>query len=202
MKNIKRLLLILTAGAVMLSLCGCGDSSSSGSSGDSSDDSPKNIGIHHAVITVKDYGEIKVELDGDTAPISVDNFMKLAKDGYYDGVTFHRIIEGFMIQGGNGAETATIKGEFSSNGVKNNILHKRGVISMARVNGLNDSASSQFFIMHADSASLDGDYAAFGHVTDGMDVVDAIAKDAKPTDGNGGIAPDEQPVITSVVITD
>ena len=157
-------------------------------------------------ITVKDYGVIKLELDPATAPITVANFVKLAKEGFYDGLTFHRIIAGFMIQGGdpegngNGGSGENIKGEFSANGVENNISHKRGVISMARNSVSMDSASSQFFICQEDSPHLDGNYAAFGHVTEGMDVVDAIANDAQPTDKNGTIPPAQQPVIESIKI--
>ena len=144
-------------------------------------------GKHHAKIKVKDYGTIEVELDGDTAPITVANFIKLVNEKFYDGLTFHRIMSGFMIQGGDplgngtGGSDETIKGEFSSNGVENNISHKRGVISMARSSDP-DSASSQFFIMHETSPHLDGQYAAFGHVVSGMDAVDEIA--AVATDWN------------------
>ena len=165
------------------------------------------IGIHHAVITVKDYGTIKVELDGDTAPITVANFMNLANEGFYNGLTFHRIIDGFMIQGGDplgngtGGSDQTIKGEFAENGVENNISHKKGVISMARAQDP-DSASSQFFIMVEDGDYLDGQYAAFGHVTEGLDAVLQIAKDAKPIDGNGTIPQEAQPIIESIVIED
>ncbi|MCR5264383.1 MAG: peptidylprolyl isomerase [Clostridiales bacterium] len=125
-------------------------------------------------------GIIKLELYPDVAPITVANFVKLAKEGFYDGLIFHRVINGFMIQGGDpegtgfGGSSETIKGEFSANGVKNDISHVRGVISMARSKNM-DSASSQFFIVQADSDFLDGNYAAFGRVTDGMDVVDEIA---------------------------
>lgn len=159
----------------------------------------------NATIKVKDYGTIKLELDADTAPITVTNFVKLANEGFYDGLTFHRIIEGFMIQGGDpkgdgtGGSNETIKGEFSENGVKNDISHKRGVISMARSNDM-DSASSQFFIVHKDSIFLDGKYAAFGHVTKGMDVVDKLAK-IKPQDKDSGlVASSKQPVIESIKI--
>ncbi|RHR28763.1 peptidylprolyl isomerase [Clostridium sp. AF19-22AC] len=164
-------------------------------------------GKHHAEITVKDYGTIKVELDADTAPVTVTNFVDLANDGFYDGLTFHRIISGFMIQGGDpqgngtGGSGKTIKGEFSSNGVENPISHKRGVISMARSRDY-DSASSQFFIMHEDTDSLDGEYAAFGHVTEGMEIVDKICEDTKVEDGNGTVAAENQPVIETVKITD
>ena len=171
------------------------------------DTSQPLTGIHHAEIEVKDYGTIKGELDADTAPISVTNFVKLAQEHFYDGLTFHHIIDGFMIQGGDpegtgrGGSDETIKGEFSENGVENNISHERGVISMARSSDP-DSASSQFFIVQSDSTYLDGQYAAFGHVTEGMDIVDQICKDAKPTDNNGTISADQQPVMTSVIITD
>lgn len=171
------------------------------------DTSQQLTGTHHAVIEVKNYGEIDVELDADTAPITVTNFVKLVQDNFYDGLTFHRIIDGFMIQGGDpkgdgtGGADGTIKGEFSSNGVKNDISHVRGTISMARSTDP-DSASSQFFIVQSDSTHLDGDYAAFGHVTSGMDVVDSICKDAKPTDGNGTIAKADQPVIESIRMVD
>lgn len=130
---------------------------------------------------VQDFGTIQLELYPEKAPETVANFEKLVKAGFYDGLTFHRIIKGFMIQGGDpkgdgtGGSDETIKGEFTANGfTKNDLSHKRGVISMARSMSY-DSASSQFFIVHEDSDFLDGQYAAFGRVTDGMDVVDAIA---------------------------
>lgn len=159
----------------------------------------------NVLMTIKDYGEIKLELDADTAPITVSNFVELVNSKFYDGLTFHRIIEGFMIQGGDpdgngtGGSSKTIKGEFSSNGVENNISHLRGVISMARSSDP-DSASSQFFIVHQDSTYLDGQYAAFGKVLSGMDVVDKIAADAVPTDNNGTIPSDKQPVITKIEV--
>jgi cyclophilin family peptidyl-prolyl cis-trans isomerase len=189
---------------------GSGDGEDTDTADDTStvlDTSEPLTGLHHAEIEVKDYGTIKVELDADTAPISVTNFVKLAQEHFYDGLTFHRIIDGFMIQGGDpegtgrGGSDETIKGEFSENGVKNDISHERGVISMARSSDP-DSASSQFFIVQSDSTYLDGQYAAFGHVTEGMDIVDQICKDAKPTDNNGTISADEQPVMTSVTIID
>lgn len=161
----------------------------------------------NVLMTIKDYGEIKLELDADTAPITVSNFVELVNSKFYDGLTFHRIIEGFMIQGGDpdgngtGGSSKNIKGEFSSNGVENNISHLRGVISMARSSDP-DSASSQFFIVHQDSTYLDGQYAAFGKVLSGMDVVDKIAADAVPTDNNGTIPSDKQPVITKIEVID
>ena len=133
-----------------------------------------------AIIEINKYGTIEVELDKEHAPITVDNFVKLADKGFYKGLTFHRVIKGFMIQGGcpkgngTGGPGYCIKGEFAANGVNNPISHKRGVISMARAMDPN-SAGSQFFIMHKDGEFLDGQYAAFGHVTKGIEVVDAIA---------------------------
>ena len=159
----------------------------------------------NAQIVIKDYGTIELELDADTAPITVTNFVNLVNDKFYDDLTFHRIIEDFMIQGGDpkgdgtGGSTETIKGEFMANGVKNDISHVRGVISMARAKDM-DSASSQFFIVHKDSTFLDGNYAAFGKVTKGMDVVDKIAQDANPTDNNGTIEKENQPIIESITI--
>ena len=163
------------------------------------------IGIHHAEIVVRDYGTIKVELDGNTAPISVENFINLAKEGFYDGLTFHRIIKGFMIQGGDPSKNGTggsgqqIIGEFALNGYENNISHVRGTLSMARSKSYN-SASSQFFIVQTDSTYLDGQYAAFGHVTEGMEIVDQICKDAQVEDANGTVLPANQPVITEIRI--
>lgn len=133
-----------------------------------------------ATLEIEGYGTIVLELYPDVAPITVANFIKLANSGYYDGLTFHRIIENFMIQGGDpkgdgtGGPGYSIKGEFSQNGVKNDISHVRGVISMAR-SSMPDSAGSQFFIVHQDSTYLDGQYAAFGKVTEGLDVLDKVA---------------------------
>lgn len=199
----KRLLSLCAAAAVTLGLlAGCSSAPTPQPDGED-----LLSGTHHAEIVVKDYGTIKVELDADTAPITVTNFVNLAKDGFYDGLTFHRIISGFMIQGGDpngdgtGGSEETIKGEFSENGVENDISHERGVISMARAQDM-DSASSQFFIMHADANYLDGNYAAFGHVTEGMEVVDAICDSTPVTDNNGTVAKENQPVIESITIID
>ena len=154
-------------------------------------------------IEIADYGTITAELYGNTAPITVENFMKLVDEGFYDGLTFHRIISGFMIQGGDplgngtGGSDEEIQGEFLLNGVENNITHERGVLSMAR-SQLYDSASSQFFIMHANVDSLDGQYAAFGRVISGIEVVDAICENTPVTDGNGSVEKANQPVITSI----
>ena len=203
----KRTLIILLAVLLALTTAGCGSSGKSENSSSPAAESVPAGGIHHAEITVKDYGTITVELNGDVAPITVDNFMNLAKSGFYNGLTFHRIIDGFMIQGGDPTGTGSggskdrIKGEFSSNGVNNPISHVKGVISMARSQDPN-SASSQFFITVADATYLDGSYAAFGTVTGGMEVAEKIASDAKPTDNNGTIPAKQQPVIESIVITD
>ena len=158
-----------------------------------------------ADIEIADYGTISVALDKTIAPITVENFVSLAEDGFYDGLTFHRIMDGFMMQGGDpegngsGGSGTTIKGEFSQNGVENPITHVAGAISMARAKNP-DSASSQFFIVQSDSTYLNGSYAAFGYVIAGQDVVDMVCSDAKPVDRNGTIKADEQPVITKITI--
>ena len=170
--------------------------------------------LYHIEIDVKNYGVIKADLDAKVAPITVANFVELAKSGFYDGLTFHRIIDGFMIQGGDptgtgsGGSEKTIKGEFEINGVENNLKHLRGVISMARAGSIPEteatmnSASSQFFICQVDSPHLDGKYAAFGKVTEGMDIVDKIAKDTKVEDDNGTVLPENQPIINSIKVVD
>ena len=225
MKKITVWLLTLAFAATMLAGCGsktdttdttettdatsAADETSDGAAdtADTSENEELLTGLHHVTIDVQDYGTISLELDADTAPISVTNFINLANEGFYDGLTFHRIISGFMIQGGDpngngtGGSEKTIKGEFSANGVENDISHVRGVISMARANDP-DSGSSQFFIVHEDSTFLDGQYAAFGHVTDGMDVVDAICEAVPVQDNNGTVAAADQPVITAVTVVD
>jgi len=146
------------------------------------------IGTYYATVEIADYGTIELELYGDVAPVSVANFVALAQSGYYDGLTFHRIIKGFMMQGGDidgdgypNDDVETIVGEFSANGVTNDLSHIRGVISMARGAWSYDSASCQFFIMHDDAPdSLDGSYAAFGYVVQGLSVIDEITKDYFP----------------------
>ena len=207
----RKLLSVCLAALLVLSLAGCGKTSVVGitttSKAPAANAESQGVGTHHAEIEIQDYGTITVELDGDAAPITVQNFMDLANAGFYDGLTFHRIISGFMMQGGDpngngtGGSENTIKGEFSANGVENPLSHTRGAISMARAQAP-DSASSQFFICHADSTFLDGQYACFGYVTDGMDVVDAVCEAAQPTDDNGTIPADQQPVITAIRITD
>ncbi len=154
---------------------------------------------------IANYGTIMLELYPDVAPITVANFVKLVKEGFYDGLTFHRIISGFMIQGGDpkgngtGGSAETIKGEFAQNGVDNPLKHERGVISMARSSNP-DSASSQFFIMHEDAPHLDGAYAAFGRVISGIEVVDAICATTPVADYNGTVPKGYKPVITSVKV--
>lgn len=202
----KHLLLSIILLCILFSMTACGQKTSSNSS---SDDTQNLLsGKHHVAIEISSYGTIEVELDADTAPITVTNFINLANSGFYNGLTFHRVIDGFMIQGGDpngdgtGGSSETIKGEFSKNGVTNNISHVRGTISMAR-SSANNSASSQFFIMQKDTPSLDGQYAAFGTVTSGMDIVDNICKDCTDTNQNGVITDkSKQPVISTVRVVD
>lgn len=156
-------------------------------------------GKYNIEIKIKDYGTIDATLDADVAPITVTNFVDLVKSGYYIGLKFHRIIDGFMMQGGAGNSRNTIKGEFSSNGITNNISHVRGTISMARSSDP-DSASTQFFIVQSDSTYLDGNYAAFGTVTNGMDVVDKVCKNVDVEDNNGTVALENQPVIEYIKV--
>ena len=190
-------LLVVLAFAMLLPSCGKADI-------------PKlDKDVYYADIEIENYGKIVVKLDHKAAPITVENFVKLAKEGFYNGLTFHRIIEGFMMQGGCPKGTGTgdagyeIKGEFAANGWDNPLKHERGTISMARANDP-DSASCQFFIVHKTSfnntASLDGNYAAFGVVTEGMDIVDKICTEVKPSGDNGAVAKEDQPVIKSITI--
>ena len=209
--------------ALVVALAACGSQTSTTSSDDTTateatteetqdaaepqDDDPYATGIHHVIIEVEDYGTIEVALNANAAPITTSNFCHLVENGFYDGLTFHRVISGFMIQGGDplgngtGGSSQTITGEFSANGIENNIPHVRGTISMARSSDPN-SASSQFFIMHADYPSLNGNYAAFGTVTSGMEVVDAIVENTPVEDDNGTVAPENQPRITSITLVD
>ncbi len=162
--------------------------------------------IYYADISVRGYGVITIEMDASVAPITVGNFISLANQGFYDGLTFHRIDEGFMMQGGDpnadgtGGSGKTIKGEFAANGVDNPQSHTRGAVSMARSSDSYDSASSQFFIVHQDSTFLDGQYAAFGYVIEGMDIVDAICAAAEPINAMCLIAEDAQPIIGEIKI--
>lgn len=201
-------MLILSVAALPLLLCGCGNSEKEATEpemtavGDGTT-LESAVVTHYVTIEIEGYGTIRAELYGKAAPISVNNFVHLAESGFYDGLTFHRIIEGFMMQGGapgsQSPKVTPIKGEFSSNGMVNNLLHERGVLSMARTDEP-DSATSQFFIIHETSPHLDGDYAAFGRVIEGIEVVDAICTSAQPIDGNGSIAADQRPVIRSVTV--
>lgn len=158
-------------------------------------------------ITMQNGKTIDLELDPKAAPLTCENFLKLVNQGFYDGLTFHRIINGFMMQGGDpegtgmGGSSEKIKGEFSANGVKNDLSHTRGAISMARSQAM-DSASSQFFIVHQDSTFLDGQYACFGYVTDGMDVVDAICETVPVVDNNGTVQDGHQPVMETIRVID
>ena len=160
-------------------------------------------------IEIEDYGTIKLELDRKAAPITVENFLKLVEEDFYDGLTFHRIVSGFMIQGGDpegtgmGGSDETIKGEFSANGVENSLSQTRGAISMARSSAM-DSASSQFFIVQEDSTFLDGEYAAFGYVTEGIEIVDQIVEEVLQypfaDEGMNLVATEHQPVIKSITV--
>ena len=220
----KRLIsIILMAALLSLCLTGCGDTRENAdkstakttkkeSFAEKKDAGTSNsqylTGKHHAEIVIAEYGKLELELDADVAPITVTNFVNLAKKGFYNGLTFHRIMSGFMIQGGDpngdgtGGSEETIKGEFKSNGIENTMSHKRGVISMARTQNDPDSASSQFFIVQADSDFLDGDYAAFGKVTAGMDIVDKLCQSVQPIDNNGTVPADQQPKITAIKVID
>lgn len=186
------------------------DTESTGDSSDSADTTytPEALDAeltYYADIEIADYGTVTVQLDQAAAPITAANFVSLAQSGFYDGLTFRRIIEGFVMQGGDpngdgtGGSENTIVGEFTDNGYENDLSHTRGAVSMARSDDYN-SASSQFFIVQEDSTDLDGQYAVFGYVTEGMDVVDAVCEAAEPVDSNGTIEADAQPVITSVTI--
>ena len=190
----------------MLFLAGCGNKEKKNNPNYNSDNYLS--GTHYAVIDVQNYGSIYLELYADVAPATVTNFVNLTKDGFYDGLTFHRIISGFMIQGGDpagngtGNSSYTVPGEFAENKFENSLSHTRGTISMARADGDYDSASCQFFIVHETSKGLDGKYAAFGKVVSGMDVVDSICASAVVVDDNGTVLPKDQPVIQSIYIID
>lgn len=159
----------------------------------------------YASVSIRDCGTVTIRLEAEKAPITTKNFVELAEKGFYDGLTFHRIIAGFMMQGGDpngdgtGGSGKNIKGEFAANGIDTGLSHTRGAVSMAR-SQIYDSASSQFFIMHQDYPYLDGQYAVFGYVIDGIDIIDKICTEAQPTDNNGSIAPEQQPVIEKVTV--
>lgn len=200
-KSIAKILLaVMLLALVVSAFTGCG----SGEKGDGKT-LENAVVTHYVTIEIENYGTLKGELYGKSAPVTVQNFVDLAQSGFYEGLTFHRIIAGFMMQGGAGnsasAPVGKIKGEFASNGFENNLLHLEGVLSMARTNDMN-SATSQFFIIHKASPHLDGDYAAFGRITEGLEIVDKICTEAVPTNGNGAIADEQQPVIKSVTVTE
>ena len=195
----KRIIAIMLVLAMMFTFVGCNYKS------EFKDYAENKIYVE---MVVKNFGLMTIELDPSVAPITVHNFATLVADGFYDGLTFHRIINGFMMQGGDpngngtGGSSETIVGEFAANGIRNNLSHTRGVISMARSSNKN-GASSQFFIVHKDSLHLDGNYAAFGKVIEGMDVVDAVCTGVPVQDNNGTVAAADQPVITAVrVVTE
>lgn len=194
--------LVLCLLMMLFCFTACGDKAPEENNGGANINS--SSGLHHVEMVIKDYGTVKLELNADEAPITVQNFIDLAKDGFYNGIGFHRLDKDFVLQGGDpdgdgiGGSDKSIKGEFAANGVQNNISHKRGVISMART-GDPDSASSQFFICLEDSTFLDGNYAAFGYVTEGMDVIDNI-RDNTPE--SGSIPKDQQPVIETIRVID
>ncbi|MBQ3127630.1 MAG: peptidylprolyl isomerase [Clostridia bacterium] len=175
---------------------------------DTNTDKPSDItsGLHHVEMVIKDYGTVKLELNADEAPITVENFLSLAESGFYDGIGFHRLDKSFVLQGGDpdgdgyGGSDKPIKGEFAANGVQNDIKHKRGVISMARTPEY-DSGTSQFFICLNDMTAgiLDGQYAAFGYVTDGMDVIDDLCANTPESDC---LPRSEQPIIETIKVID
>lgn len=203
----KKSLMILLL-AVCILLCGCGNAKSAPAVSTfpaASSSESDSAGVFHAEIIIRDYGVIRIAMDSAQAPLTVANFVNLVNEGFYDGLTFHRIIEGFMMQGGDptgtgsGSSSEKIQGEFSANGIANSQSHVRGAVSMARANDMN-SASCQFFIVQKDSTFLDGQYACFGYVTEGMDVVDAVCENTPVLDSNGSVAPENQPVIESIRI--
>jgi len=198
-KSIARVfLLILTA--ILLNACAAEPNAEKGTAASKDE---VLTGLHYIEMDIAGYGVITAELNADEAPITVSHFMRLVENGFYDGLAFHRIISGFMIQGGDpngdgtGGAEQNIKGEFSANGVENGILHERGTLSMARTAEY-DSASSQFFIVHQTSPQLDGQYAAFGKVLSGIEVVDLICETVPVTDENGTVAFTDKPVINSI----
>ena len=199
MKKIKMILVLFL---FVVLFTGCESSKDSDRKQKELYNNPINVNIE-----IRNYGTISLELYPNLAPITVENFTKLVKEGFYNGSSFHRIIDGFMIQGGSpqgngtGGSSNYIKGEFSLNGVKNDLKHERGVISMARADDY-DSASSQFFIVQTTYPSLDGRYAAFGRVTSGIEIVDKICKDTKVEDSNGTVLKENRPVIERIYIVE
>ena len=215
----KKILLTIMSLLLVVTLSGCGTPTTSSDDTNTQDETtnetndPQTFAFttemeadYEVTMEFKNYGTIVLGLDKDKAPKTVQNFVKLVEEGFYDGLTLHRIMEGFMMQGGDPTGTGysgsdeEIEGEFAANGFyTNNLSHVRGAISMARSQDPN-SASSQFFIVHEDSEFLDGSYAAFGYVTEGIEIVDTICSDAQPIDDNGTISAEEQPIITKVEV--
>lgn len=220
-KKIRILCMILSATLVLFAFAGCGDKkepsdkekTSSAEATDSSNglkqfDAGQILsGKHHVSMELKDYGTVVFELDADEAPITVTNFCELAKSGYYDGLTFHRILPENLMQGGDpegtgmGGPGYSIKGEFKDNGVDNKVSHTEGAISMARGADY-DSAGSQFFVCAADCSYYDGQYAAFGHVTEGLDIIKQICNTVRVQDENGMVGDSDRPVISKMVFVD
>ena len=189
--------LALTLALVLLlcTLAGCGGGSKSWK------------GTHHAEIVVEEYGTITIEINADIAPITASNFLNLAKKGFYDGNSFYRVIDGFAIYGGDpngngtGTSGSTIEGEFTANGVANSLTNTRGAIGMARGTHYN-SASCQFYILQSDATYLDGDFAVFGYVISGLNVVDQICAGTATTGSDGYVAAANQPVIKEIKVVD
>lgn len=205
-KTIFMILLIISVSIFGLAGCNKNDSNKEeNENGETTGSESKFTVTHKVEIEVENYGTIYVDLDAESAPITVSNFIKLAEAGFYDGLTFHRIISGFMIQGGDplgngaGGSDERIKGEFAVNGIENTLSHTRGAISMARSDDYN-SARSQFFIVHQDSNGLDGSYAVFGYVSKGMEIVDKICSEIPVQDRNGTVLKEDQPVIKSIKV--
>ena len=216
----KKILLSIMSLFLVATLTGCantsftaGDQNNNENTPEQDEQNPEAISFttkidadYEVSMEFENYGTVVLELDEDKAPETVKNFVSLVEEGFYDGLTLHRIMAGFMMQGGDPTGTGysgsdkEIYGEFAANGFfQNNLSHTRGAISMARSENPN-SASSQFFIVHENSEFLDGSYAAFGYVVKGMEIVDAICNDAQPTDDNGTIPAESQPVITKVSV--
>lgn len=202
--SMKRFGIIFVIFVALLSLVSCGKKEEPQPE---ENNNGEPVATHSVEIEIENYGTIKLDLFGKMAPITVENFVSLAKDGFYNGLTFHRVITGFMIQGGDpegtgyGSSSNKIKGEFAANGFNNPLLHTRGVISMARSQNPN-SASCQFFIMHQDAPHLDGSYAAFGIVTEGIEIVDTICENTPVVDRNGTVLAENQPKIKEVRVTE
>ena len=216
-KNFKMLCVVLSVMLIAAVFAGCKDQKQDNVPVENNTKTDSNLkqfsekemlkGKHHVIMDIKDYGEVKLELDADQAPISVTNFCNLAKSGFYDGLTFHRILTGSLIQGGDpegtgmGGPGYNIKGEFSQNGVDNKLSHIAGAISMARSQDP-DTAGSQFFICAANCSYYDGQYAVFGYVTEGLEIIENICNNVPVQDGNGTVADADKPIISKVTVVD